>query len=56
MKERLHRFKLALLCSTSHRALAPQLVKLHDASLQTVILRSGLRLGLISPVNFGSKA
>lgn len=43
----------ALLETVARGTVAPQLPRLHDASFQTVVLRSGLGLGLISPVNFG---
>lgn len=42
----------ALLETTARGAVASQLKRLHDASVQTIVRRSGLGLGLISPVNF----
>jgi hypothetical protein len=53
-RRRLSRFAKALSDTASVPAVAYQLPPLHDASAQTVLLRSGIALGLVSPLNFTS--
>ena len=39
-----------VLATTSHKAISNVMPKLHDASHQTIMLRSGLALGIIKPM------
>lgn len=53
--KRLPHFKRITMHSSSFHVMAFQLPKLHDASFQTIILRVGLKLKIISPLNFANE-
>jgi hypothetical protein len=55
-QRRLGRYASGLRGGVAGRAIAPLLPPLHDLDYQTVVLRSGIALGAISPLNVATSS